>query len=349
MIGNFRRRASSVGGQEEEQEPQMNSSIRRLAVVVATLSVALAACSSPGGGTSAAPGSSTGTGASAPVGGGNVNMAINPWVGYEANAAVVAHVLKNELGYTVTNKDLKEDVSWQGFETGEVDVIIEDWGHPELQKKYVDEDKVAQVAGETGNIGIIGWYVPKWLADEHPDITDYNNLNKYADLFKTSESGELGQFLGSDPSYVQYDEALIKNLGLNFKVIFSGGEAATITAYQQSVTDKKPLIGYFWDPQWLHSQIDLVRVNLPPFEAGCDADLEKVACDYPETPLTKIVSTKFATDGGKAYELVKNFTWTNDDQNAVSDMITNQNMTAEDAAAKWIAENEAKWKAWLPE
>ena len=326
----------------------MNASIRRLAVVVTTLSLALAACSSPGGGASATPAGSSGTPASAPATGGTVNIAINPWVGYEANAAVVAHVLEKELGYTVVKKDLKEDVSWQGFETGEVDVIIEDWGHPELEKKYVDEDKVAQDAGETGNIGVIGWYVPKWMVDENPDITDYKNLNKYADLFKTSESGDLGQFLGSDPSYVQYDEALVKNLGLNFKVIFSGGEAATITAYQQAVADKKPLIGYFWDPQWLHSQIELVRVNLPPYTDGCADDLEKVACDYAETPLRKFVSTKFATEGGKAYEVVKNFTWTNEDQNLVSDYITNQNMTAEEAAAKWIAENEAKWKAWLP-
>jgi glycine betaine/proline transport system substrate-binding protein len=328
----------------------MNSSIRRFAVAVATLSVALAACTSSGGGTTASPGSSTGTGASAPpAAGGTVNIAINPWVGYEANAAVVANILEKELGYTVTKKDLKEDVSWQGFETGEVDVIIENWGHPDLEKKYIDEDKVAQVAGETGNIGIIAWYVPKWLVDEHPDITDYKNLNKYADLFKTSESGDLGQFLGSDPSYVQYDEALIKNLGLNFKVIFSGGEAATITAFQQSVTEKKPLIGYFWDPQWLHAQIELVRVKLPPYTPGCDADLEKVACDYPEYKLNKIVSTKFATEGGKAYELVKNFNWTNEDQNLVSDYITNDKMSADEAAAKWLTDNEAKWKAWMPQ
>ena len=321
----------------------MTNSIRRLAVGLATISLALVACSSPG-----ASGAPTGGASVAPGAGGTVNIAINPWVGYEANAAVVAAVLEKELGYTVVKKDLKEDVSWQGFETGEVDVIIEDWGHPELEKKYVDEDKVAQAAGETGNIGVIGWYVPKWMVDEHPDITDYKNLNKYADLFKTSESGDLGQFLGSDPSYVQYDEALVKNLDLNFKVIFSGGEAATITAYQQAVADKKPLIGYFWDPQWLHSQVELVRVNLPAYTDGCATDLEKVACDYAETPLEKFVSTKFATEGGKAFELVKNFTWTNEDQNLVSDYITNQDMTAEEAAAKWIADNEAKWKAWLP-
>jgi glycine betaine/proline transport system substrate-binding protein len=314
-----------------------------MAVAIAALGIVVGACSTGGPGASGA-GASGGTSGE----GGTVNIAINPWVGYEANAAVVAHLLEKELGYTVEKKDLKEDVSWQGFETGEVDVIIEDWGHPELEAKYVDEDKVAQDAGETGNIGIIGWYVPGWMAKEYPDITDYKNLNKYAELFKTSESGEQGQFLGSDPSYVQYDEALVENLDLDFKVIFSGGEAATITAYQQAEAEKKPLIGYFWDPQWLHSQIELVRVALPPYEEGCDADLEKIACDYPETPLRKFVSTKFATEGGKAYELVKNFNWTNEDQNLVSDYITNQDMTAEEAAEKWVTENEAKWSEWMP-
>jgi glycine betaine/proline transport system substrate-binding protein len=321
----------------------MKSSIRRLAVVVAAAGVVLAACSSGGGGSPAASGGGGGSG-----GGGTVNIAINPWVGYEADAAVVAYLLENKLGYTVNKKELKEDVSWQGFETGEVDVILENWGHPDLEKKYIDEDKVAQNAGETGNVGIIAWYVPGWMVEKYPDITDYKNLNKYADMFKTSESGDLGQFLGSDPSYVQYDEALISNLDLNYKVIFSGGEAATVTAFQQAEKDKKPLIGYFWDPHWLHSQIKLERVKLPPYTDGCDADLEKVACDYPEYALNKIVSTKFATDGGKAYELVKNFNWTNDDQNLVSDYITNQKMSPEDAGKKWVEENEAKWKAWIP-
>lgn len=313
----------------------MNTATRRpgrIVAAVAALTLLLGACTSGGGGTASKA----------------VNIAINPWVGYEANAAVVAHLLEKELGYTVTEKDLKEDVSWQAFETGEVDVIIENWGHPDLEKEYIDTKKVALNAGETGNVGIIAWYVPGWMAEKYPDITDYKNLNKYAEMFKTSESGDQGQFLGSDPSYVQYDEALVKNLDLNFKVIFSGGEAATIKAYQQAEAQKTPLIGYFWDPQWLHAQINLVRVNLPPFTEGCDADLEKVACDYPEYKLNKIVSKKFADTGGKAYQLIQNFKWTNEDQNLVSDYITNQNMTAEAAAAKWVGENEAKWKTWIP-
>ena len=280
---------------------------------------------------------------------GTVNIAVNPWVGYTADAAVVAYILKEKMGYVVNQKDLKEDVSWQVFESGEVDVILENWGHPDLEKIYIEEKKVAMDAGQTGNVGIIGWYVPKWFADEHPDIlTDAKNLNAVADLFKTSESGDMGQFLGTDPSYVQYDEALVKNLGLKFKVIFTGSENATVAAIQQAVAQKKPLLFYWWDPHWLNSTVELSRVALPAYTAGCDADKEKVACDYPETPLNKIISVKFNASGGAAATMIKNFKWTNNDQNSVADSITNGGLTPEAAAKKWVDANEAIWKAWIP-
>ena len=46
--------------------------------------------------------------------------------------------------------------------------------------------------GSNGNIGLIGMFVPQWMADKYPDITDAANLNKYAELFQTPESGDKG-------------------------------------------------------------------------------------------------------------------------------------------------------------
>ena len=278
---------------------------------------------------------------------GEVKMMINQWVGAAANVAV-AQCLLQQMGYKVTTSTLAEEVAWQGFSSGEVDVILENWGHPDLEKKYIATDKLAQDDGPNGVTGIIGWYVPGWMVDKYPDITDWNNLNKYADLFKTSESGDKGQFLGSDPTFVQYDQALITNLKLNFKDVFSGSEAATITAFQQADKNKTPLIGYFYDPQWLQSEIKLVQVKLPAYTTGCDADLKKVACDYPPYILNKIVRTKFVTDGGDAATFIKNFKWANADQNSVADAITNKNMTPEDAAKQWVDANAATWQAWMP-
>lgn len=278
---------------------------------------------------------------------GTVSLMINQWVGAAANVAVAECLLK-QMGYTVKTSTLAEEVAWQGFETGEVDVILENWGHPDLEKQYITDTKLATDAGPMGVNGIIGWYVPAWMVAQYPDITDWNNLNKYADLFKTSESGDKGQFLGADPTFVQYDEVLIANLGLNYKVVFSGSEAASITAFQQADKNKTALIGYFYDPQWLLNEIKLVQVKLPAYTAGCDADLTKVACDYPSYALNKIARTAWLETGGDAATFIKNFNWTNADQNEVADLMTNSNMTPEAAAKVWIDGHPDAWKAWIP-
>ena len=93
---------------------------------------------------------------------------------------MIGHVAKTKLGCTVTYPDVKEEVGWQGMANGSIDTIVENWGHADLVKKYIDEQKTVEDAGLTGNEGIIGWYVPPWMAEKYPDITDWKNLNKYA-------------------------------------------------------------------------------------------------------------------------------------------------------------------------
>ncbi|GII23896.1 ABC transporter substrate-binding protein [Planosporangium mesophilum] len=316
----------------------------KLAGVAFATAVALAVTGCGGAKVGDTAGAGSGSGGKC----GNFNIAINPWVGYEANAAVIAYVAETELKCKVTKKDLKEEVAWQGFGTGEVDAIVENWGHDDLKKKYIDDQKTAVDAGSTGVNGVIGWYVPPWMAKQYPDITDWKNLNKYADLFKTSESGGKGQILDGDPSFVTNDEALVKNLNLNYKVVYAGSEPALIQAFRQAEAKKTPLIGYFYDPQWFMSEVKLVKVNLPEYTAGCDADAEKIACDYPKYDLNKLVSKKFADSGSPAYQLVKNFAWTNADQNTVAKYIAQDKMSPDAAAKKWVEANKDKVKAWLP-
>lgn len=280
---------------------------------------------------------------------GEFNIAINPWVGYEANAAVIAYVAEKKLGCTVVKKDLKEEVAWQGFGSGEVDAIVENWGHEDLKQKYIKEQHTAVEAGSTGVTGVIGWYIPAWMAQEYPDITNWKNLNKYSHLFRTSESGDKGQLLDGDPSYVTNDEALVKNLNLDFEVVQGGSENALIESFRRAQQNREPLLAYFWTPQWLFSEVPLVKVDLPPYTPGCDANPEEVDCDYPKYDLDKIVSAEFAEEGGPAYQLVKNFHWTNDDQNQVALWIAKDNMSPEAAAKKWVEQNPDKVQDWLPQ
>jgi glycine betaine/proline transport system substrate-binding protein len=312
----------------------------RLAAVAASAALLLAGC---GGGNIKSSNTSAAGGKSC----GQVNIAVNPWTGYVVNAHIIGYVAKTKLGCKVAYQDVKEEVGWQGMASGSIDTIVENWGHADLVKKYIDQQKTVQDAGLTGSDGIIGWYVPPWMAKKYPDITNWKNLNKYASMFKTSESGGKGQLLDGDPSYVTNDAALVKNLKLNYQVVTGGSEAALIQSFRSAEKNKKPLLAYFYEPQWFFSEMKLVKVDLPPYKTGCDAVAAKVNCDYPPYKLNKLISTKFAKSGSPAVKLIKNFTITNDQQNLVATDIAEKGMSPDAAAKKWVDANPSKVAAWI--
>jgi glycine betaine/proline transport system substrate-binding protein len=243
-----------------------------------------------------------------------VTIAVNPWVGYRANVAVVRYLLERELGCTVIERELTEQASWEGIADGTVDVILENWGHDDLKKKYIDDTKTAVELGLTGNKGVIGWYVPPWLATAYPGITNWKNLNKYAGLFQ-------GVLLDGDPSFVTNDAALVKNLKLNLTVEYAGSEDKLIAAFRAAEADRTPLIGYF--------------------------DPKAVACDYQPYDLDKIARREFADPGSPAAALIKNFAWTNADQNSVARDLTVTGLPPDQAAKRWLDAHQEVWESWL--
>ncbi|QGV78960.1 ABC transporter substrate-binding protein [Streptomyces ficellus] len=277
-----------------------------------------------------------------------VTLSVQSWVGAQANVAVAKYLLEHELGYRVDTVQVDEVPAWDALSQGRVDALLEDWGHPEQEQRYVEDKKTIARGGDLGVTGHIGWFVPKYFADAHPDVTDWKNLNKYADQLRTAESGGKGQLLDGSPSYVTNDKALVKNLDLDYKVVFAGSEAAQITQIKQFAKEKKPFLTYWYKPQWLFEKVPMTEVKLPAYKEGCDADPEKVACAYPHTPLQKFLNADFAEKGGKAAAFLKNFRWTVEEQNEVALMIAEEKLSPEAAAEKWVEANEPTWRKWLP-
>ncbi|MGW4073123.1 MULTISPECIES: ABC transporter substrate-binding protein [Streptomyces violaceusniger group] len=282
----------------------------------------------------------------------SVTLSVQSWVGAQSNVAVAQYLLEHELGYRVDTVQVDEIPAWDALSQGRVDAILEDWGHPEQEQRYVKDKKLIVPGGGLGVTGHIGWWVPKYFAEKHPDVLNWKNLNKYAKTFKTAESGGKGQLLDGSPSYVTNDKALVKNLKLNYQIVFSGSEAAQITQIKQFAKAKKPFLSYWYEPQWLFNQVPMVEVKLPKYTDKCAAegtkDPESIDCAYPTTPLQKYLNADFSKEGGKAAAFLKKFHWTKKDQNEVSELIASKGMSAQDAAKKWVEAHPDVWKKWLP-
>ena len=332
--------------------------VSRLLTGAVVLTLGLAACGSD---KKASPSTSTQDSSSgtttAPVKlSGKVTLAVNPWDGSAANAEVAKAILAKQ-GVKVTLKEIDENAVWAGLDDGAIGANLEVWpsGHKKDIDTYVTSKKSVSDGGLLGPDGHIGWYIPKYVADAHPEFKTWEGLKtpEAAKFFKTAETGDKGQFLLGDPSYVSYDKDIIKNLNLPFKVVTGGGEAALITAIGNAFKDKSPLLFYFYVPQWANNKYELVSVKLPDVTDACTTSAAdtgkdgKYNCDYPTDHLMKVISAKFeATNPGVA-NFLKKMNWTSTDQNAVTTYKNKDGMTMAAAAGKWVADNQAKWSAWL--
>lgn len=278
---------------------------------------------------------------------GSVVLTTPTWTGGQANVAVAKYLLETELGYDVTTKKGDEKATWRAVGTGKADAILEDWGHPGLEKKYVFKKKSVVSAGGIGVTGKIGWYVPEYLADKHPQITNWKKLNDFAPLFRTAKSGTRGQLLEGSPDFLTHDNAIIRNLKLNYKTVYAGSEKAQIARIKELARKRKPFITYWWRPHWLSSEARLKEVQLPAHYADGDDNLKTVNCGYPETPLKKYLSADFSKKGGKAAKFLKNFQWSEGDQDEVAKMIAEDGLSPDAAAKKWVKANPDVWKVWL--
>jgi glycine betaine/proline transport system substrate-binding protein len=323
--------------------------VRGIAVLALALALGVAACGEKKEETTA----SSGGGASGGKDCGKVTINENAWAGSTANVYIAKAVLEEKLGCQVEITKIAEIPVFQAMADGKVDAVLEDWQHVDEYKKYIDQAGTVVMGGPLGVKGHIGWFIPKYLADEHPEFSSWEGLKGEEDLFKTAESGDQGMFLGGDPSYVQKDKELIKALGLNLKHVTAGAEPAQVARWSQLYKQEKPVLFYWYTPQYLNQEYDLSEVTLPERSKNCkdDAkaggDVQQYKCAYDVTIINKVFSKKFADSGSPAYPVLKAMKLSNEDQELVAKAIAGDKEDPEKAGKDWVEQNADKVNAWL--
>jgi glycine betaine/proline transport system substrate-binding protein len=324
-----------------------------IAALVLSMALVAAACSNVSNGNAGSSGGGGATGGGVPDNSGiTIKIAVSPWKGSEANANVAKNLLEQKLGYTVQLVPIDEYAQFPALKRGDLDATLEVWpsGHAGDYQKYIQSNNGVIDAGQLGVIGQIGWWIPTYMLTAHPDFATAAGLKGNESLFSTAESGSAGQLLDGDPSFVTFDQPIADNLGLNFKVIYAGSEAAELAALDAAYQKQQPFLFYFWTPHWAQSKYDLTMVQLPAVTPACtDAalnDPSKYACAYPQDNLYKAFSDKLQSKAPAAFAFLSAMSYTNDDQTAIVRDNTN-GMTPEAAAQKWIDANPSTWQPWV--
>ena len=317
--------------------------MKRILVVLMAMAVVVSACGDDTGGDG---GGGTET----------INLIVNPWTASRLNAEVAKNIIESELGNPVEITEVNEnDAMFTGMADGTLDAVLEIWpsGVTDAETAYFDEGSVVDL-GELGAVGKIGWFVPQYVIDEHPELATWEGFQDpgLAALFASAETGDNGRFLGTDPSYSQYDEQIIENLGLPLQVVFSGSEPATVAEVDARVAAQEPILLYWWTPTAAVAAYDLVNVTLPEYTEECGASAAAgdggVDCDYPEDVLFKAASGMLEEKDSAVFAFLENFTITTDDQLEMLPAVEIDGEDPAEVAAEWVSNHEDTWTAWLP-
>ena len=218
-------------------------------------------------------------------------------------------MIEKNLGYNVNLLTIDEIPAWPAMVQGKVSAVMEVWGHSPLYAQYVKGNHKVVDAGLEGPNGNIGWYVPTYLVQQHPELKTWQGVKKDWKMFVTPQSSPQGQFLDGSPSYVTNDQALVKNLGINLKVVFAGTEAAQLTEIESDYKAKKPVLFYWYTPQYQNAIYKFSQVSLPTWTPAC-GKLKPAAinCAYPPYHLYKVMaceSPDAGSDGGELHQAVQ--------------------------------------------
>lgn len=209
---------------------------------------------------------------------GTLYLVDQDWNGQLVTTAVIQILLEQEMDHTVATKFAPADSAplFIGLETGDFHFVCCNWPSysASLLKEYVDAEDGAKVerVGTVGIVGETGWYVPSYVIEGDaergidavaPNLRTVGDLNQYASVFATSDTGNKGRLLEFTAAWDTKPEDRLEAFGADFEVVFAGSEGAALAEIDAVFQRGEPILTYLWEPHWAHAKYDLVQIEMP--------------------------------------------------------------------------------------
>ena len=283
-----------------------------------------------------------------------IRIIMNNWSSQVVLANVVGQLLEQQ-GRTVEYTSSDTQLQYTALVNGDMDFQIEVW---EGSMAEAFDKAIAAGALDLGAHDAVtreDWWYPKYMNEMCPGLPDWKALDACADKLATAETGTKGRFVGPPADWGKHYSERIQALKMNFQEV-PVGQAATLWAELQAAYDRKePIVLFNWTPNFIEAKFEGEFVAFPTFEPECWTDPKWGSnpdliydCGAPANGyLKKAGSKQLAEKWPEATEFLKKVNFTNPQIAAAAALVDVDGLTPEDAAKKWVADNEATWKAWM--
>jgi glycine betaine/proline transport system substrate-binding protein len=273
------------------------------------------------------------------------------WTGGVVTCRTIQYVLENELGYKVKTVAIPGGPGvWEGIRAGDLFYNCETWpSYNPTKEKYLKEyggDGSVERIADSGIIGETAYWVPRYVVEgdtsrgipaSAPDLGSFSDLNKYKHMFKSLESGDRGNLIGCPiAAWACEDQQRMDSLGVDFYAQALGSETAHWAEIRAKYKRGEPFIAYAWAPHWIHAELDLVEVELPPEAA------------WPDDVTFKFGNPDLMKEHPEVTAVIRKHRLTNDQQAGMIYEIDVKKRDVEEVVEEWMEANESTWRKWLP-
>ncbi|MBW6422243.1 ABC transporter substrate-binding protein [Rhizobium sp. XQZ8] len=305
-----------------------------------------------------------GFGAAANAACGEVTIASMNWQSAEVLASLDKFILTNGYGCSanVIVGDTVPTITSM-VEKGQPDVAPEGWVDllPEVVSRGISEGKLVGAAVALSDGAVQGWWIPKYVADAHPDIKTIQDALKHPELFPDPEDKSKGavtngpQGWGGTVATTQFYKAYGAEKA-KFTLVDTGSAAGLDGSIAKAYERKQGWMGYYWAPTALLGKYEMVKLGHGvPADAAEWKRCNTVAdCkdpkpnDWPKDKVQTLVTKKFADKAGAdVMGYLNKRSWSNATVNKLMAWMTDNQSTGDDGAKYFLKNNADLWTPWV--
>lgn len=295
---------------------------------------------------------------------GNVTIASMNWQSAEVLSNIDKIILNEGYGCDaeITVGDTVPTITSM-TEKGEPDIAPEAWVDllPDVVQRGLDEGKLVAAATSLPDGGVQGWWIPKYVADAHPDIKTIGDALKHPELFPDPEDSSKGavhngpQGWGGTVVTAQFYKAFEAEKA-GFTLVDTGSAAGLDGSIAKAYERKQGWLGYYWSPTALLGKYEMVRLDPGvPHDAAewkrcntvADCPDPKPNSWEPDRVVTLVAKPFAERVDAPVMDYLNKRAWSNETVNKLMAWMTDNQASGEEGAKQFLKENEDIWTKWV--
>lgn len=248
------------------------------------------------------------------------------------------------------------------MEKGQPDVAPEAWINAVRQPldAAVNEGRLHYAARSLPDGGVEGWWIPKYVADQNPDIKTIEDALKRPDLFPAPEAQSKGAVHNCPSGWncqITTENAFKAwgAKGQNFVLVDTGSAAGLDGSIAKAYERKQGWLGYYWAPTAILGRYEMVKLDagVPHDKAAFESCNSRAECakpvrtDWAQAEVFTVVTDEFQKRAGPATNYLSQRGWSNDTVNGVLAWMSEHQANGADAARHFLQTQPEIWERWV--